>query len=161
KRVRVHISLPPRKTFLEDQEPPKASVVLELHRGKRPSQSEINGIAHLVASGVEGLRVSQVTIVDTHGNFLHRPEDALGAAGVSNAVIETQRVLEREYERRIQEILAPVTGIGNVRAKVAVEVDPSRVNTTEETFDPDNAVVRSRTQNDESMAGSKPNPIGI
>jgi flagellar M-ring protein FliF len=161
KRARVHISMPPKKTFIEEEDPPKASVVLELKRGQRPSKAEVNGIAHLVASAVEGLKVNQVSIVDTQGNFLHRPEDGLSGGSVPTALLEMQRTIEAEYERRVEDILTPVIGLGKVRAKVAVEVDPSRVNTTEETFDPDRTVVRSKTQNDEVMTGTRPNPIGI
>lgn len=161
KRARVHISVPPKKTFIEDEEPPKASVILELKRGQKPSKSEVNGIAHMVASAVESLKVSNVSIVDTLGNFLHRPEDEGSAAGMSTALLETQRSMESEYERRVEEILSPVVGLGKVRAKVAAEIDPARVNTTEESFDPEKATVRHTVRNDEVVSGSKPNPVGI
>jgi flagellar M-ring protein FliF len=161
KRARVHISIPPKKTFLEEEEAPKASVILELKRGQKPSKTEVNGIAHLVASGVEGLKVSNVSIVDTQGNFLHRPEEAGSVSGMSSALIENQRSMESEYERRVEEILTPVVGLGKVRAKVAAEIDSSRVNTTEESFDPEKAAVRNTVKNEEITQGSKPNPIGI
>ncbi len=161
KRARVHISIPPKKTFLEEEEAPKASVILELKRGQKPSKGEVNGIAHLVASAVEGLKVNNVSIVDTQGNFLHRPEDAGSLAGMSSALIENQRSMESEYERRVEEILTPVVGLGKVRAKVAAEIDSSRVNTTEESFDADKAAVRTTVKNEEITQGSKPNPVGI
>jgi flagellar M-ring protein FliF len=161
KRARVHISIPPKKTFLEEEEPPKSSVILELRRGQRPSKGEINGIAHLVASAVEGLKVNNVSIVDTQGNFLHRPEDEGSAAGMSSALVENQRNMETEFEKRVEEILTPVVGLGKVRAKVAAEIDPSRVNTTEESFDPEKSAVRNSVSNDEVVTGSKPNPVGI
>ncbi len=161
KHARVHISIPPKKTFLEEEEPPKGSVVLELKRGQKPSKSEVNGIAHLVASAVEGLKVSNVSIVDTQGNFLHRPESEGSSNGLSTALLENQRTMEAEYERRVEEILSPVVGVGKVRAKVAAEIDSSRVNTTEESFDPDKAAVRNVVRNDEVTTGSKPNPVGI
>lgn len=160
KRARVHLSVPPKKTFLEDEDPPKASVVLELRSGMSPSKQETVGIAHLVASAVEGLKVNQVTIVDTKGAFLHRPEDA-AAPGVSNALLEMQRSIETEYERRVEDILTPVVGLGKVRAKVTAEIDPSRINTTEESFDPDRAVAKNLIKNDETFNGSRPNPAGI
>lgn len=160
KRARVHISVPPKKTFLEEEEPPKASVVLELRSGQTPSKSETIGIAHLVASAVEGLKVTQVTIVDTKGNFLHKPDDP-GNSGMSTALLETQRSIETEYEKRILEMLTPVVGLGKVRAKVTAEIDSSRTNTTEETYDPEKAVVRQTLKNDEVTTGSRPNPIGI
>jgi flagellar M-ring protein FliF len=161
KRARVHISIPPKKTFLEEEEAPKASVILELKRGQKPSKGEVNGIAHLVASAVEGLKVNNVSIVDTQGNFLHRPEDSGSLAGMSTALIENQRSMETEYERRVEEILTPVVGLGKVRAKVAAEIDSSRVNTTEESFDADKAAVRNTVKNEEITQGSKPNPVGI
>lgn len=161
KRARVHISIPPKKTFLEEEEPPKSSVILELRRGQRPSKGEINGIAHLVASAVEGLKVNNVSIVDTQGNFLHRPEDEGAASGLSTTLLENQHNMEVEFEKRVEEILSPVVGMGKVRAKVAAEIDPSRVNTTEESFDPEKSAVRNSVSNEETTTGSKPNPIGI
>ena len=108
KTARVHISVPPKKTFLEEEDPPKASVVLELRTGMTPSKQEITGIAHLVASAVEGLKVNQITIVDTKGNFLHRPEDGSTPA-IPSAFLEMQRSIETEYERRIEEMRTPVS----------------------------------------------------
>ncbi|NBX76134.1 MAG: flagellar M-ring protein FliF [Proteobacteria bacterium] len=160
KTARVHISVPPKKTFLEEEDPPKASVVLELRNGMTPSKQETTGIAHLVASAVEGLKVNQITIVDTKGNFLHRPEDTSTPA-IPTALLEMQRSIESEYERRVEEMLTPVVGFGKVRAKVTAEIDPSRVNTTEETFDPEKVVARSVSKTDESNVGSRPNPMGI
>lgn len=160
KTARVHISVPPKKTFLEEEDPPKASVVLELRNGMSPSKQEVTGIAHLVASAVEGLKVNQITIVDTKGNFLHRPEDN-SSPGIPSAFLEMQRSIETEYERRVEEMLTPVVGFGKVRAKVTAEIDPSRVNTTEETYDPDKVVARSISKMDETNTGSRPNPMGI
>lgn len=159
KRARVHISLPSKKTFLEEQEAPKASVILELKQSQTLSKAEVGGVAHLVASAVEGLSVKQVTIVDTKGNFHYRPED--GAGGVSNTLIEAQRTLENEYERRVEDLLVPVVGVGKVNAKVTVEIDPSQSNSTEESYDPERAVARNVVKNDEMSQGSRPNPLGI
>ncbi len=160
RRARVHIRVPPKKTFLEEEEAPKASVVLELRQGQNPSKGEINGIAHLVASAVEGLKVNEITIVDTQGNFLHRPEDD-NNQGLSSSLLEMERGIESEYEKRVVELLTPIVGFGKVRAKVTAEMDPSRVNTTEETYDPEKAVVRNAIKNEENSHGSRPNPIGI
>jgi flagellar M-ring protein FliF len=160
KRARVHISVPPKKTFLEEEDPPKASVVLELKSGQKPSKQEVNGIAHLVASAVEGLKVHEVTIVDNSGNFLHRPDDG-SAQGLSSTLLEMQRSIENDYEKRIEDILTPIVGLDKIRAKVTAEIDPSRTNTTEETYDPEKAVARTTMKNNEVTQGSRPNPIGI
>ena len=109
---------------------------------------------------MEGLKVSQVTIVDTHGNLLQRPDDET-IPGVSTALLEMERSIESEYEKRIEDILTPVIGMGKVRAKVTAEIDPSRINTTEESYDADKAVARNVLRNDEVNQGSRPNPVGI
>lgn len=160
KTARVHISIPPKKVFMEEDEPPKASVILELKVGMSPTKTEINGIANLVASAVEGLKVNQVTIVDTKGNFLHRPGDD-SAPSMTSTFLELQRSIEAEYEKRIEEILTPVVGFGKVRAKVTAEIDPSRTNTTEETYDSEKAVPRQTLKTEEIVTGSRPNPVGI
>lgn len=160
KTARVHISIPPKKVFMEEEEPPKASVILELKPGMSPTKIEVNGIANLVASAVEGLKVNQVTIVDTKGNFLHRPGDE-SAPSLSSSFLELQRSIEAEYEKRVEEILTPVVGFGKVRAKVTAEIDPSRVNTTEETYDSEKAVPRQTLKTEEVVSGSRPNPVGI
>ncbi len=80
---------------------------------------------------------------------------------VSSTLLEMQRNIEGEYEKRIEEMLAPVVGLGKVRAKVTAEIDPARVNTTEESFDPDKVVVKQNIKNEETNQGSKPNPVGI
>ena len=160
KTARVHISIPPKKVFMEEEEPPKASVILELKPGMSPTKIEVNGIANLVASAVEGLKVGQVTIVDTKGNFLHRPGDE-SAPSLSSSFLELQRSIEAEYEKRVEEILTPVVGFGKVRAKVTAEIDPSRVNTTEETYDSEKAVPRQTLKTEETISGSRPNPVGI
>ncbi len=160
KHARVHISMPPKKTFAEDEDPPKASVVLEMKSGQSLSKSEVVGVAHLVASAVEGLKVNQVTIVDAQGNFLHRPEGESNQA-ISSTLLELQRSIESEYERRVIDMLTPIVGYGKVRAKVTAEVDPARVNTTEESYDPDKVVPKNIVKNDESSTGSRPTPAGI
>ncbi len=160
KRARVHISIPPKRTFLEDEEAPKASVVVELKRGRELAKAESKGIAHLVSSAVEGLQVNQVTIVDTQGRFLHRPEDE-DTQGMSTQVLEMQRSMEKSYEKRIVDLLSPVVGAGKVIAKVAAELDMSRSNTFEESYDPDRTVAQVTIKNDETANGQRPNPLGI
>ena len=67
KKGDVHISLPPKTSFLEESEDPKASVVLELYPGQSLTKQEVQGVQHLVASSVERLRAERVTIVDSTG----------------------------------------------------------------------------------------------
>ncbi|MGD8523238.1 MAG: flagellar basal-body MS-ring/collar protein FliF, partial [Desulfobacterales bacterium] len=52
---RVHIVMPEKSLFIEEEEPATASVVLKLRSGKWLSQNQVNGIIHLVSSSVPRL----------------------------------------------------------------------------------------------------------
>jgi flagellar M-ring protein FliF len=63
--VRVHIVTPEKALFRDDQKPPTASVVLKLRSGKPLARGTSQAIGHLIASSVEGMDASSVTIVDS------------------------------------------------------------------------------------------------
>jgi flagellar M-ring protein FliF len=92
-----------------------------------------------------------VVILDSFGRPLARPEgdedDPLGAART-----ERQQRLEREMSARVVALLEPVVGEDRVRVNVALKLNPSTREETEERFDP-NSVVRSR-QNSSDVAQS-------
>ena len=64
---RVHLVLPERALFSRDKKDPTASIVVAV-RGQL-SAEEIGAIQHVVASAVEGLTPSHVTIADDAGNL--------------------------------------------------------------------------------------------
>jgi len=71
---------------------------------------------------------------------------------MSASQFEFQSGFARDLETRIASILEPVVGKGKVRAKVAAEIDMSRVETTEEKFDPESQVVRSEQKQTEKSS---------
>ena len=64
---RVHIVMPSRSLFVDDEEPASASIVLKLRRGKWLNRDQVQGIVHLASSSVSRLRPEDVTVVDTTG----------------------------------------------------------------------------------------------
>jgi flagellar M-ring protein FliF len=147
---RVHIAIQERSLYKDDDEPPSASVVLKLKRGRALSRSQSSGIVHLVASSVEGLQPDRVTIIDDAGNVLSSG-DREGGSGNS-----THHDLERSLEKRILSILEPVVGSGHVAVTVTAEIDQSQIEKTEELYDPQKLTLRSeqRTVEGEGAAGS-------
>ena len=68
--------------------------------------------------------------------------------------MEYQRSVERDLESRIISILEPVVGKDKVKAKVAVSLDFTRIEKTEERYDPDGQVIRSEQRNiEKSISG--------
>jgi flagellar M-ring protein FliF len=151
-QCRVHISVPERSLFTREDERPKASVLLKLRQGRRLSEGQVQGIVHLVASSVEGLDPKDVTVVDSKGEMLTSPNSEI--AGLSSSQIEFQRNYERELEGKIATLLEPVVGKGKARVKVVASLDFTRIEKTEERYDPDSQVIRSEQRSIEKSTGS-------
>ncbi|GBE33838.1 flagellar M-ring protein [bacterium BMS3Bbin06] len=139
---RVHLTIPDRSIFMESDNKPKASVLLKLRPGVSLSRMQVQGIVHLVSSSVDGLRAENITVIDQKGNILTTREDPLSA--LNNTQTEYRQGLEREIEKRVLNILEPVVGKNNVKARASVTVDFTRKEETLEQYDPDGQVVRSR-----------------
>lgn len=151
-QCRVHISVPERSLFARDEDRPKASVLIKLRQGRRLSEGQVQGIVHLVASSVEGLDPKDVTIVDSKGEMLASAGSNI--VGLSNSQLEFQRNYEKELEGKIATLLEPVVGKGKARVKVVAAIDFTRIEKTEERYDPDGQVIRSEQRNTEKSLGS-------
>lgn len=147
KSARVHLVLPERELFRRERKDPSASIVLSV-RGELAS-GEIRAIQHLVASAIEGLTPTRVSIVDDQGNLLASGtgDDAQGA--MSGEAAERTLGFENRLRTRVEDMLANIVGAGRARVEVSAEIDFNRSTTTQETFDPESQVVRS-TQTTES-----------
>ncbi len=155
-RGRVHISLPKRSVFLDDEQPAKASVVLELRRGAELAREQVNGIAHLVASAVEGLDAKRVVVLDTAGAILAQPR-AEGTE-VSSEQIEHQLKVEKELRRKILATLEPYVGFDRSRANVVAEIDWNAGEQTEEIIDPETVLMNTQRSEELSQPGD---PAGV
>ncbi|MGB9715114.1 MAG: flagellar basal-body MS-ring/collar protein FliF [Thermodesulfovibrionales bacterium] len=140
-QCRVHLAVPEKSLFMTEEERPKASVLVKLKQGRSLSQSQVQGIVHLVSSSVEGLDPKDVAVVDSRGEMLTSAME--GSFGITNTQREYQQNIEKDLENRIIGILEPVVGRGKVKAKVSAEIDFTKIEKTEEKFDPDSQVARS------------------
>ncbi len=141
--ARVHISQPEKTIFAKQAQDPGASVLLKLKPGSELDKKQIKGITNFVASGVEGLKPENVTIIDEFGNLLSaRPEDG-DDFGADATRLQYVREIERGYIQRIESMLAKVLGPGKVVARVTAELDFSSSEREEESYDPGGRVIRS------------------
>lgn len=160
KRARVHLSIPENSPFVSEKKPPGASIVLELDNGVVLTQQEIRGIGNLVASSVEEMRPENVVIIDHRGKQLSENlNDPLAAQTATQMALESK--INRDYEEKIEEILRKVVGEGKVVAKVNVQLDFSKQESTETSYDNENAAVLSEVKNSQKINGSRPSPQGI
>ncbi|MBI2569961.1 MAG: flagellar M-ring protein FliF [Candidatus Schekmanbacteria bacterium] len=154
--ARVHLTMPEERLFKEQEEKPKASIMLKFHPGHEINQSAVGGIRHLVASAIEGMRPEAVTVIDSSGRMLAGGEAEEGV-GASQTQRELSRKVESELERKVINLLEPVVGSGKIRAEATVELDFTKTETQSETFDPERQVVRSEQRTEEkSQTGDEP-----
>ena len=150
--ARVHLVIPQRSLFIEEQQSPSASVVVRLvDPSAKMSPREIKGMVNLMTMAVEGLDEGHVSITDSNGKVLFAPEDE--TTGLNNAHLEYRLKLESSLEQRINELLSPVLGPGKMIAKVNATLDYSQRTIRREIYDPDTSVVRSEQRSEEQQTG--------
>ena len=152
-QARVHLAIPEKALFKEDEKPATASVVLKVKGQRQLRDSDVQGIVHLVASSIEGMNPEHVTVLDQKGKLLSRntPSDAAGKMTAS--MQEMQRAYERTTEERLQSLLDKAVGSGKSVARVSAVFDFRQVERYEEKYDPE-TVVRSEQRSEESMAAA-------
>jgi flagellar M-ring protein FliF len=143
--ARVHVTLPEKGLYRDDDRRAMAAVVLNLHPGRKMQERELSGVRHLVASAVAGLNPDAVTVVDQRGTVLS------GDLSSSAKMAKEQRDIESSLEQRITELLEPVVGNGAVVAKVTATLDTTEVETTQDSYDPDTTAVRSEHKSTETV----------
>jgi flagellar M-ring protein FliF len=132
--ARVHLAMPKATLFVREQKKPSASVVLTLQPGRSVDDGQVSAIVHMVSSSVPELDANSVTVVDQRGNLLSAANST--ARGLDGSQLKYMENIEQSYVRRIETILQPLVGPGNVRAQVAADVDFSVVEHTDEKYRP-------------------------
>lgn len=163
--ARVHITPQKESVFTEKEEGAKASVMLRVRQGKELSSERTDAIVSLIASSVEGLDLSNISVLDTRGRLLvaagRGKSNGITDAGAFHAQLEAKQKYEMENSARIIALLEPVVGQDRVRADVAADIDFSQVEQSEEKYNPQSQVVRSQQTLQEARNSSNPNPNGI
>ncbi|WP_027184488.1 flagellar basal-body MS-ring/collar protein FliF [Desulfovibrio inopinatus] len=153
-KARIHLVLPSKSLFIEEQRPATASVVLTLVKGKKLNPKQVQGIVNLVAMSVEGLSPDNITVTDTTGQILFQPKGTDTIDGMTSTQLEYKTNLESTLENRIEQLLTPIIGPGRSIAKVNADLDFNQRTIRKEMYDPDVSVVRSEQRSEESARGS-------
>ncbi|MDX1480339.1 MAG: flagellar basal-body MS-ring/collar protein FliF [Woeseiaceae bacterium] len=154
REARVHLALPRHSGFIRDRKTASASVMLNLYRGQELADDQTASIVNLVASSVPDLAANNVTVIDQHGRLLSSGEESWSDRITATQFKFAERV-ERNYKRRIEDLLTPLVGPGRVRAEVVADLDFTVSEETRESFDPANtAVVSESISENESVDGA-------
>lgn len=140
---RVHIVMPSKSLFIDEEESGTASVVIKLHAGRHLSQEQIQGIVHLVSSSVSGLNAENVILTDNHGKMLSGFKDRDSISQTGYHQYELQGTKEKKLEDSIKTMLEKALGVEKAIVRVSCILDFKRHEKTEEIYNPRNKVPRS------------------
>ncbi len=127
----VELVLPSAQSqvFAESQQPSSAAVLLTTSAALEPSS--VRGIAHLVASSVPGLKLSDVTITEGSGQLLWPTQ---GSEGGEGGEADTTQAAETKYDQQtaagLDAMLAQTLGPGKAQVQVYANLNVNK--TTEE-----------------------------
>ena len=152
--ARVHIVMPDPSLFTDSQKDATAAVTLKLTPGIKLGDDQVRAIANLLASSVEGLQASNVTIVDTNGNVL---SDVLGKDGDTQRLTGTQyqmqQTVEEDTRKSVQSMLDQVFGSGSTVVRINATLDFDQIKLTTQTNGP-GAVVSEQSTSENSSTPS-------
>ena len=149
--ARVHLAIPERSAFARNTQEPSASVFIELASGRTLSSTQVEAIVNLVSSSVPNLGKSKVSIVDQAGRLLSNSiEDAASTA--SELQFQYRMRIEDIYRSRVERLLTPIVGPGNVSSQVNIDIDFTTLEVTEDRVLPDNVLLSQQKSVDEQVA---------
>lgn len=143
--ARVHLASPKQSVFVRDRTPAKASVVVSPFPGRRVSPSQVEAITHMISSSIPYLAAEDVVVVDQRGKLLTDANN-FASMQLNSVQMEHQQRLEDSYRSRIDALLTPVVGTGNVRAEVDVQMDFTEIESTYEEYDGNDNGPRARSE---------------
>ena len=161
--ARVMIVIPENRLLTDNNRKPTASVFVRVRGNATLPPQTVNAIRFLIANAVEGLQANFVTVVDNQGNVLSENNENDPLAGLSATQLNARKNLEQYFSKKAEGMLDKVLGAGRAVVRVSAEINFDTLTRTEEKYDPESAILRTSTLNDEntdSLSGSGTNSGG-
>ena len=148
----VHLVLPEESLFAGDGGDPEASVLISSPRTLTPL--EVETITFLLASAVEGLDPSGVTVADVSGEVLHAAGEDSMSSTATNRNMRMTTEFEHTLAADVQGLLDVAIGENLASVVVRADLDFDEYSTESESYSPDSAVVIKDYRVDESFSGT-------
>ena len=161
KSARVHITIPKKSLFVEDQKEPTAAIYIRTKRGSKIDDKQINGIIHLVSRSIEGMDPEKVTIIDQNGKMLTKIHTEDPTSKRTQEMLQYRNSYEKKLEDKVRMIVSRIVGPERVEVKIDVDVDFTQEEQTISDIDPDRVVVMASNTTNQEMDGNGLNPTGI
>jgi len=152
----VHLAIPQKDVFSDDQQKPTASVLVATGTGKEIKDDQVQAVVHLVASSVEGLDPSNVTVVGADGTVLSGTGTDSGAGssggdGRSRATTDYETRLNSSVQRMLDQAL----GNGNAVVQISADLDFDNTETKTQKYvaDPSTPPLAETTKTEKYTGG--------
>lgn len=158
-QARVHIVLPEKSAFIENEHEPQASIVLGLKPMVELQPEQIKAIAELVAGSIQNLKVEDVNIIDTAGNILSNQIKKNSNTALELDQLELRRAFEKDLELRLQQLLDSIYGHNKAVAMVTANLDFNQKQTNRTVWGREGVVASEQTT--ERMTTNTDNSIPV
>jgi flagellar M-ring protein FliF len=150
----VHLALPERRLFSAEQDPARASVLVQTTGTL--SDETVDAMTHLVSSAVPSLSPKDVSITDGSGTLLTSGSTTSGKSE------SARRGYEDALSAQVTSMFDTLLGPGHAVVRVSAEMDTASTTVDSTTYDPKSSVVLSQTTSNESYApaGGTTSPTG-
>jgi len=160
--ARVHLAISKPSVFVREQQKPSASVMLNLHAGRNLDATQVSAIVHLVSSSIPDLPVKNVNIIDQNGNLLTTQVGS--ELGLAPGQLKYLHEVEQSFVKRIEAIITPISGLGNVLAQVTADMDFTQSENVAEIYTPNQSspsAMRSQQLSESGGGGAAAPASGV
>ena len=156
----VHLAIPQKDVFTDDQQAPTASVLVSTGT-KQLSSDQVTSIVHLVSSSVEGMEPSAVTVVGANGKVLSSTGSGSGSGSGPDSSGGQTGAYEQRLRAAVQTMLDTVVGPGHAAVNVTADLNFDNTETKTQKYVADPAVPPlSEQKKSEQYTGGNGVPVG-
>jgi flagellar M-ring protein FliF len=133
----VHLVMPQKDVFADDQDQTTASVLVASSPSEPLNSQQVQAIVHLVASSVEGLDPTQVTVAGADGRILSTGDGAAVASGGDSGSDSETVEFQNRLNNSLQNMLDSVVGPGHSAVTTTAQLDFDQTETTTKSYTSD------------------------
>lgn len=155
----VKLALPQDSVFVSEKADPTASVFIRTKTGVDLSGDQVQAIVHLVSAGIEGMKTTDVAVIDAAGKVL----STVGANPTGGMSGQQTGEYEARVKGAVQALLDQVVGAGKSAVTMTAELDYDQTQRTSESFTakPDTPPLASSTTTEEYTGTGGGNATGV
>ncbi|AHL71411.1 flagellar basal-body MS-ring/collar protein FliF [Bacillus altitudinis] len=137
KDSKVMINLPKDSVFVgEEQSNASASIVLQVQPGYTLTQQQVKGLYHLISKSVPNLKTENIVIMDQDSNYYDLNSSSDSYASGMDAQQQKKEEIEKNLQRKIQQLLGTMMGQEKVAVSVTTDIDFTEEKRKEDLVEP-------------------------